>query len=202
MNHHEEVYHLLNKLKSFILLHTVLFLFAFCDPALCQPKKITVVYGSEEKIALTNWSFVYHLVRKDEVSFKKVSPEVLKKKSQNLYLMERYDDEEGKGNFGKGKEILIECVKLSSIEYLWNWNYGSYQKVILTLTDGTKLERVRLGPIATSFLGEERFLYGKGIYLEGDYTSQYELKHLDYNLDKWLRGSVPKREIIVKIIFQ
>ncbi len=187
--------------KVCIFIYAILLLSAFGNHALCQQKKVTVVFGDGEKITLSDWSFVYHLKRGDEALVKGEGTGVLKKKSHNLFLKERYDEEEGKKDFGKGKEISIDYEKLSSIEYLWNWGFASSEKVIITLTDGTKLERVRLGPIATSFFGDEKFLYGKGIYLEGNYTLSDEKKRINYNLDKWLRGAVPKKEIIVKIIF-
>jgi hypothetical protein len=116
--------------------------------------------------------------------------------------MERYDEKEGKTDFGKGRDISIDCKKLSSIEYLWNWEFGNAKKVIITLTDGTKLERLRLGPISISFFGDGKFLYGEGIYLEGNYRLNDKWKHLKYNLNKWQKGEVPKKEIITKIIFQ
>lgn len=188
--------------KILTLIDTVLLLFAFWGIALCQPKSITVIFGNGEKMVLSDWSFVYHLTRRNEILVKGSSFEVLKEKSHNLYLMERYDEEEGKMDFDKKKEVNIDYEKLSSIEYLWNWEYGSAEKVIITFIDGTKLERVRLGPISTSFFGEEKFIYGEGIYLEGSYKFKDEWKQLKYNLNKWLSGEIPRKEIIVKIIFQ
>ena len=191
-----------NSSKIFTFICTILPLLVFCDSALCQPEKITVFFGNGEKIALFDWSFVYHLTRSDEMLTKGNSPELFKEKSKNLYLMKRYDEVRGKIDFGKGKEISITGDKLASIEYLWNWGYSSSEKVVIILTGGTKIERTRLGPLSTSSFGEEKFIHGKGIFLEGDYTLKGELKHLNYNLDKWLRGAASTGEIIAKIIFQ
>ncbi len=191
-----------NKLKIFTCICANLVLLVFCDIAICQQKKATVFFGNSKAVELSNWSFVYHMTRSDEMVFNGGSHEEFKEKSYNLYLMERYDQEEGKEDFGKGKDISIVCEKLASIEYFWNWVFGSSEKVVITLTDGTKLERVRLGPISTAAFGAEKSIHGKGIYLGGDYTFRGELKSINYNLDKWLRGAVPKEEIIVKITFQ
>jgi hypothetical protein len=161
-----------------------------------------VVFGKGEKVTLTDWTFVYHLKKGDDAFVKGKSSEVLKKKSLNLHLMERYDEENGKIDFDTKKEFNIDAQQLSSIKYFWNWDYGSSEKVVITLTDGTIVERVRLGPVSTSIFGDEKFLYGQGIYLEGTYRVKDEMRSLSYNLDKWLRGAVPKEEIIVKIIFE
>jgi hypothetical protein len=191
-----------NKLRIFTCICANLFLLAFCDIAICQQKKATVVFGNGKAVELSNWSFVYHMTRSDEMMFNGGSHEEFNEKSRNLYLMERYDHKEGKEGFGKGKDISIVCEKLAAIEYFWNWVFGSSEKVVITLTDGTKIERVRVGPISTSSFGDEKAIHGKGIYLEGDYTFRGELKSINYNLDKWLRGGVPKEEIIEKIVFQ
>ena len=191
-----------NKLRIFTCICANLFLLAFCDIAICQQKKATVVFGNGKAVELSSWSFVYHMTRSDEMLFNGGSHEKFEEKSRNLYLQERYDQEEGKEGFGKGKDISIVCEKLASIEYVWNWVFGSSEKVVITSTDGNKLERVRLGPISTSSFGEGKSIHAKGIYLEGDYTFRGELKTINYNLDKWLRGAVPKEEIIVKITFQ
>jgi len=191
-----------NKLKIFTYVCANLVLLAFCDIAICQQKKATVYFGNGKAVELSNWSFVYHMTRSDEMLFNGGSHEAFEEKSSNLYLKERYDQEEGKEGFGKGKDISIVSEKLSSIEYFWNWVFGSSEKVVITFTDGNKLERVRLGPISTSSFGDEKSMHGKGINIEGDYTFRGELKRINYNLDKWLRGGVPKEEIIVKITFQ
>jgi hypothetical protein len=174
----------------------------FCNLTFAQPEAITVVLGNGEKVTLSAWSFVYHLVRSNEIVAQGSTAQPLEKRSQNLYLVERYDQEEGKADFGKGKEINITAENLSSIEYIWNWKYGTLEKVIITRIDGSQLTRSRLGPIATSFLGDEKFLYGKTLYLEGDYPGEKGLQHLNYNLNKWLKGKLPQKEIIEKIIFQ
>jgi hypothetical protein len=171
------------------------------DYALSQPSKITVVFGNEEKQELLNWSFVYHVTRRNKVLPKGKSPKVIEKKSQNLYLMERYDNKEDKTDYGKGSEIKIDSKNLASIEYLWNWNYGSMEKVVITLKDGTKLKRLRLGPISVSFVEDSKFLHGDGIYLEGNYTLNGNWRHLKYNLNKWRMVEIPKNKIIKKIIF-
>lgn len=191
-----------NAKNIFIVTYAVILLCCFCGPALCQPKTITVVFESGEEIETSNWSFVYHLSNKNEVLARGSSPKIIKKKSQNLYLMERYDKKEGKSGFGKLKEINIELEKLSSIEYVWDWGLGNTEKVIITLKDGTKIERLRLGPISTTVIAGRQSLRGEGIYLEGVYKLDEERKNLRYNLNKWLKGEASKKEIITKIVFQ
>ena len=186
---------------SFASAFTIIVICFISNFSFAQSGTITVIFGNEEKFTVSRWSFVYHLVRSNEVVSRGSTTEPLQKKSQNLYLIERYDQEEGKTDFGKGKEIKINSDQLSSIEYGWNWKYGTLEKVIITLSDGKKLTRLRLGPFATSFLGDDKFLYCKTLYLEGEYQIGQGLKYLNYNLNKWIKGKVSKEEIIKKIIF-
>jgi hypothetical protein len=174
----------------------------FCNHSVAQPESITVLLGNGEKLTLSTWSFVYYLVRSNEIVAQGSTAQPIEKRSKNLYLLERHDQEEGKIDFGKGKEIHITTENLSSIEFSWNWKYGTLEKVIITRIDGPQLTRSRLGPIATSFLGDEKFLYGKTLHLEGDYQGGKGLQHLNYNLNKWLKGKLSQKEIIEKIIFQ
>jgi hypothetical protein len=192
----------MNNTKVLVSIYTILLLVTPWSPAFSQPKKIVVIFGNGEEATLSDWSFVYQLVEGDEVFRKGSSPNVAEKKSRNLYLIERYEEEEDKILFSKSKEINIDGEKLSSIEYRWNWEFSSMENITITLNDGTKLVRARLGPIATSFFSDETIRYAKGIYLEGTYRVKGEEKHLRYNLNKWLEGGVSKEEIIVKIIFQ
>ena len=181
---------------------TIILICFFCNLTFAQPETITVVLGNGDKVTLSAWSFVYHLVRSNEIVAQGSTPDPLKKRSKNLYLLERHDQEEGKIDFGKGKEMNFTAENLSSIEFIWDWKYGTLEKVIITRIDGPQLTRSRLGPFATSFLGDDKFLYGKTLYLEGDYPGEKGLQHLNYNLNKWLKGKLPKKEIIEKIIFQ
>lgn len=181
---------------------TTLVIFFFGHLASAQSKTIRVQMVNEEQFTLSPWSFVYYLVRGNEIVAEGSNTKPIQKKSQNLYLSERYDQEEGKMGFGKGKDISINPEELSSLEFVWNWQNGTLEKVIITRRDGTQLTRPRLGPIATSFFGDDTFLYGKTVYLEGDYQVEKELRHLNYNLNKWLRGNYSKGDIIGKIVFQ
>lgn len=181
---------------------TILLICFFSHLTFAQSKTITVVLLNGERLTLSTWSFVYYFVRSNEIVAQGSTAKSLQKKSQNLYLTERYDQEEGKIAFGKGEDISIAAENLSSIKFVWNTKYGSLEKVIITRTDGTQLTRPRLGPIATSFLGDDTFLYGKTVYLEGDYQVGKELQHLNYNLNIWLRGKHTKNDLIGKIIFQ
>jgi hypothetical protein len=181
---------------------TIILICFFYNLSFAQPETITAVLGNGEKLTLFKWSFVYYLVRSNEIVAQGSTAEPLEKRSKNLYLLERHDQEEGKIDFGKGKEMNITAENLSSIEFIWNWKYGTLEKVIITRIDGSQLTRSRLGPIAPSFLGDEKFLYGKTLHLEGDYQGGKGLQHLNYNLNKWIKGKLPKKEIIKKIIFQ
>ena len=181
---------------------TIILICFFYNFTFAQPETITVVLGNGEKLTVSTWSFVYYLVRSNELVAQGNTAQPLEKRSKNLYLVERYDQEDGKIDFGKGKDMNITAENLSSIKFIWNWKYGTLEKVIITRIDGPQLTRARLGPIATSFLGNEEFLYGKTLHLEGDYQGAKGLQHLNYNLNKWLRGKLPKKEIIEKIIFQ
>ncbi len=186
---------------TFVLTIAIL-LCCYRDIAFCRQKKITVVFGNGDSVESNNWTFVYHATRRNTVLPKGSSHPILEKSSQNLYLVERYDGKEGKTGAGREKEINIDCKNLSSIEYLWNWNWGNAEKVVIILTDGTKFERLRLGPIAVSFFDDTKLLYGEGIYLECDYSVNNKGKHLKYNLNKWRKGLTPEKDIIKKIIFQ
>ena len=181
---------------------TIIVIGFFSNLSFAQSGTITVVFGNGEKQTLSKWSFAYHLVRSNEIVSRGSTTEPLRKKSQNLYLIERYDQEEGKVDFGKGEEITINSEQLSSIEYGWNWKYGTLEQVIVTLADGKQLTRPRLGPFGTSFLGDDKFLYCKTLFIEGEYQAGQGLKYLNYNLNKWIMGKASKEEIIQKIIFQ
>jgi hypothetical protein len=186
----------------FVLICAVFLLCYYSGSAMGQSKTITVIFGSGEEVQVSNWSFVYHLSEKSRIIDKKKIVYIMEKESRNLHLRERYDKKEGETDFWKGKDINIEPGELSSIEYLWNWEHGNTKGIIIVLKDGTKIKRLRLGPFSETVLAAGKPLYAEAVYLTGFYKLNEESKFLEYNLNKWIQGELPKKEIIAKIVFQ